>query len=84
MLDATVGERRRTINLLVQTPDQADFDRLEDGQVILRQRDDEDELWAQTREKLEHFAIQNCQPRREKNLSILQSRIVSPDDKNKR
>ena len=40
MLDATVGERRRTINLLVQTPDQADFDRLEDGQVILRERDD--------------------------------------------
>ena len=40
MIDATVGQRRRTINLLGQTPDQGDFDRLEDGQVILRQRDD--------------------------------------------
>ena len=40
MIDATVGQRRRTINLLGQTPDQGDFDWLEDGQVILRQRDD--------------------------------------------
>ena len=36
MLDATVGERRRTINLLSQTSDQGDFDRLEDMGIYNR------------------------------------------------